>query len=98
VKEQVSTDTMKLQGAVRQLAAARDVAKLEYDLAHADAEATNAKVQSGQGSPKDQQTAQINELGQQQAYLDANFEYIKAQLTLMKQAGQLADWAGAGKP
>jgi outer membrane protein TolC len=98
VKEQVSTDTMKLQGAVRQLAAARDVAKLEYDLAHADAEATNAKVQSGQGSPKDQQTAQINELGQQQAYLDANFEYLKAQLTLMKQAGQLADWAGAGKP
>lgn len=98
VKEQVSTDTMKLQGAVRQLAAARDVAKLEYDLAKADTEATNIKVQSGQGTVKDQQTARINEIGQYEAYLDANFEYVKAQLNLMKQSGDLAGWAGVGKP
>lgn len=98
VKEQVSTDTLKLQGAVRQLAAARDVAKLEYDLAKANTEATDIKVQSGQGNVKDQQTARINEIGQYEAYLDANFEYLKAQLTLMKQAGDLAAWAGVGKP
>jgi outer membrane protein TolC len=97
VKEQVSTDTMKLQGAVRQLAAARDVARLEYDLAKADTEATNVKVQAGQGTIRDQQGARISEIGRQEAYLDATFEYIKAQLSLMKQSGDLADWAGAGK-
>jgi outer membrane protein TolC len=97
LKEQVSTDTMKLQGAVRQLAAARDVAKLEYDLAKAGTEATNIKVQSGQGTIRDQQTARIDEIGRYESYLDANFEYLKAQLTLMKQSGDLAAWAGAGK-
>jgi outer membrane protein TolC len=98
VKEQVSTDTMKLQGAVRQLAAARDVAKLEYDLAKAGTQATDIKVQSGQGNIRDQQTARIDEIGRYEAYLDANFEYLKAQLTLMKQSGDLAAWAGVGKP
>ncbi len=97
VKEQVSTDTMKLQGAVRQLAAARDVAKLEYDLAKADTQATNVKAQSGEANPKDQQTAQINEIGRYEAYLDANFEYVKAQLQLLKQAGDIASWAGFPK-
>src|SRR6202011_5085131 len=36
VKEQVSTETLRLQRQVQQLAAARDVAQLEHQLAQAD--------------------------------------------------------------
>ncbi|MFI5105970.1 MAG: TolC family protein, partial [Terriglobales bacterium] len=61
VKEQVSGETLKLQRAVEQLAAARDVAQLEHQLAQSDIESAHARIESGQASVKDEQNARIAE-------------------------------------
>lgn len=52
VKDQVSTQTLKLQRTVEQLAAAQEVAKLQYELAQAQAEAQQVQAQSGGAAPQ----------------------------------------------
>jgi len=92
-KEQVSTETLKLQRTVAQLNAARDVAKLEYQLAQNSTEAIQAKVEAGQATLRDQQQAQLDENDKYSALLDSTYELEKAQMQLLKQTGELEQWA-----
>ena len=46
---QVSEDALKLQRSLRQLSAARDVAKLEWEVSQGDLDAVKARVQTRQG-------------------------------------------------
>ena len=92
-KEQVSTETLKLQRTVAQLNAARDVSKLEYELAQNNTEAIQAKVDAGQATLRDQQQAQLDENDRYSALLDATYELEKAQMQLLKQTGDLETWA-----
>jgi outer membrane protein TolC len=92
-KEQVSTETLKLQRSVAQLSAARDVAKLEYQLAQNNTEAMQAKVDAGQATLRDQQQAQLDENDKYSTLLDATYELEKAQMQLLKQTGDLEKWA-----
>ncbi|HEY1528455.1 MAG TPA: TolC family protein [Candidatus Angelobacter sp.] len=93
VKEQVSTDTLKLQRSVEQLAAAREVAQLEHQLAQSDIDATHAKIESGTASIKDEENARVAEHERYTAYLNSSFELDRAQIQLMRQIGQLEGWA-----
>ncbi len=93
VKQQVSTETLKLQRSVEQLAAAREVADLEHQLAQADIEATQAKIESGGASLKDAQNAIVAEHQRYTAYLNSTFELDKAQVQLLRQVGDLEGWA-----
>jgi outer membrane protein TolC len=93
VKEQVSTDTLKLQRSVQQLAAAREVAQLEHQLAQADIEAAHAKIETGAASIKDEQNALVVEHERYTAFLNSSFELDRAQIQLMRQIGQLENWA-----
>ena len=93
VKEQVSTDTLKLQRTVAQFSAARDVAKLEYQLAQNNTEAMQAKVEGGQATLRDQQQTQLDENDKYSALLDATYELEKSQMQLLKQTGDLEKWA-----
>jgi outer membrane protein TolC len=93
VRQQVSADTLKLQRAVEQFAAARDVADLEHQLAQADIEATRAKIQSGQATLKDEQNARVAEHERYTAFLNSSFELDKAQVQLLRQIGELDQWA-----
>jgi len=92
-KEQVSTETLKLQRSVAQLSAAREVAKLEYQLAQNNTEAMQAKVDAGQATLRDQQQAQLDENDKYSTLLDATYELEKAQMQLLKQTGDLEKWA-----
>jgi outer membrane protein len=92
-KEQVSTDTLKLQRTVAQLNAGRDVAKLEYQLAQSYTEAVQTKVEVGQATLRDQQQAQLDENDKYSALLDATYELEKSQMQLLKQTGDLEQWA-----
>jgi outer membrane protein TolC len=92
-KEQVSTETLKLQRTVGQLSAARDVAKLEYELAQNNTQAMQAKVDAGQATLRDQQQAQLDENDKYSSVLDATYELEKAQMQLLKQTGDLEKWA-----
>jgi outer membrane protein TolC len=93
VKEQVSAETLRVQRSVEQLAAARDVAMLEHQLAEADIEATQAKIESGTASLKDEQNARVAEHQRYAAYLSSTFDLDKAQVQLLRQTGQLESWA-----
>jgi outer membrane protein TolC len=93
VREQVSGETLKLQRSVQQLSAAREVAQLEHQLAEADIDATHAKIETGAASLKDEENARVVEHERYTAYLNSSFELDRAQVQLMRQTGQLEDWA-----
>lgn len=93
VREQVSTETLKLQRSVQQFAAAREVAQLEHQLAEADIEAAHAKIESGGASIKEEENARVAEHERYTAYLNSSFELDRAQIQLMRQTGDLENWA-----
>lgn len=97
VKDQVATDAMKLQRAIRQLAAARDVAKLEYQLATSDSAAAKARAEAGTATVRDQENARLAENQRYASFLDASLELDKAQMQLLKVTGELEKWALAGR-
>jgi outer membrane protein TolC len=92
-KEQVSTETLKLQRTVAQFTAAREVARLEYQLAQNNTQATQAKVDAGQATLRDQQQVQLDENDKYSGLLDTTYELEKAQMQLLKQTGELEKWA-----
>ena len=99
VKEQVSTETLRLQRTVQKLAAAQDVSRLEHQLAEADTETTHEKIQAGEATLKDEENSRITEHERYSAYLNSSFDLDKAQVQLLRQIGQLEAWAlGPTKP
>ncbi len=105
VKEQVSAEALKLQRAVRQLAAAEQVAQLEYQLAQSDAETTQIRAEQGAAPPvgQGQQSTAVSardvtnsrlQVGDKYSqYVDASFELDKARLQLLRATGELENWA-----
>ncbi len=93
VKEQVSSETLRLQRSVKRLAASREVAKLEYQLARSDVDAVRAKVEAGTASLRDEQAARVAENDRYAAFLNASFELDRAQMLLLRATGDLEKWA-----
>lgn len=93
VKDQVSAEALRMQRSVQQLMAAREVAQLEHQIAEADIDTAHAKVESGAGSLKDEQNARVAEHEHYTAYLSASFDLDKAQVQLLRQTGDLENWA-----
>lgn len=108
-RDQVSTQTLQLAGAVQQLAASEQVAQLEYQLAQNQAEVIQTRIQSqapappqeaAQGqtaTPRDLQQAKLDAADRYSQYLDTNFELRKARLQLLRATGELEQWALTGK-
>ena len=92
-RNHVGEDTLKLQRSLRQLAAARDVAKLEWEVGQGELEAVTARAQTGSANPRDQENARLDVDDKYAAYLDAEFELSRAELQLLKLTGELANWA-----
>jgi len=92
-RNQVSENALKLQRSLRQLQAARDVAKLEWQVSQGDLDTTQARIQAGNGSTRDAQIAQLEVNDKYAAYLDAEFELTRAGLQLLRLTGELENWA-----
>ena len=92
-RNQVSENALKLQRSLRQLQAARDVAKLEWQVSQGDLETVQARIQAGTGSTRDAQIAQLEVNDKYAAYLDAEFELTRAGLQLLRLTGELENWA-----
>ncbi len=106
-RDQVSTETIKLARSVKQLAAAEQVAQLDYQLAEAQADAVEARIRAaaprtpgapGQPSapppgPRELQTARIQVSDKYSTYLNFGFELDKARLQLLRATGKLEQWA-----
>jgi outer membrane protein TolC len=92
-KNQVSEEALKLQRSLQQLAAARDVAKLEWEVAQGDLEAVKARIETGNANIRDEQNARLDAEDKHAAYFDAQFELSQAELQLLRLTGQLEKWA-----
>jgi outer membrane protein TolC len=95
-KNQVSEETLRLQRSVRELEAAREVARLEYEVAKGNLDATQIRIDSGTGAIRDLEDARTQTNVRFGALQDANFELQKAQITLMRATGELEAWATGG--
>jgi outer membrane protein len=96
-KNQVSEETLRLQRSVEQMAAAKEVANLEYQVAQSNLESLKVRLDSGSAAWHDVQDAreQVNE--RYNTLQDANFELERAQITLLRATGELENWVSAGK-
>jgi len=92
-KNRVRENTLKLQRSLRELAAARDVARLEWQVSQGEQEAVKARVQTGEANTRDQQNSELDTDDKRAAYLDAEFALSRAQLQLLRMTGELEKWA-----
>jgi len=92
-KAQVNENTIKLQRSLRQLAAANDVARLEFEVAQAGVDTTQVRVQNGQANSRDAEQARVDASDRFVSYLESTVDLTKAQLQLMRSTGAIQQWA-----
>ncbi len=96
-KNQVSEETLKLQRSVDQLAAAQEVADLEYRIANSNLEATQVKIDAGTLTMHDLDDARSATAERYSALQDANFQLERARIALLRTTGDLETWLGIAK-
>jgi outer membrane protein TolC len=92
----VAEETLKLQRAAEQLDAAREVAQLEYQLAQSALDAAQTKIDAQTGTLHELDDARVQAAERYLAFQDADFEYQKVRLNLMRATGDLESWALPG--
>jgi len=92
-RNQVSEETLRLQRAVTQMRAARDVAQLEYEIAQKNLDAVKTRMDAGTAviHDLDDATAQVSE--RFIALQDVTFELERDQLGVLRSTGDLEKWA-----
>ena len=80
-----------------QMAAAKEVADLEYQVAQSNLESLRVRLDAGSIGWHDVQDAreQVNE--RYNSLQDANFELERARITLLRATGELEAWIGTGR-
>ena len=96
-RNDVQAQTLQLQRSLRQLAAARDVAKLDYEVSQGTIETVHAKVVAGQAIARDEEQAQLDANAKYAVYLDSNNDLVRAQIQLLRMTGQIQEWALGNK-
>jgi outer membrane protein TolC len=95
---QVQEQTLKLQRTAEQLAAAREVAQLEYQLAQSVLDAAQTRTEAQTGTLHELADARVEASERYLAYQDADFEYQRARLNLLRASGELEQWALSVSP
>src|ERR1700690_494266 len=95
-RNQVAEETLKLQRAAEQLQAAREVAELEYQLAQSGLEAAQTRVDAKNGTLHELGDASVQAAERFLLFQDADFEYQRARLNLLRATGDLENWALPG--
>ncbi len=88
-KSEVSAEVRQKTRRVRERDAAKEVARLELQLAQQNVSVLQAQFGEGKLNLREMEKARLNENEKWMAYLDANFQKQQAQLELLKIAGQL---------
>jgi outer membrane protein TolC len=92
-RNQVSEETLKLQRVAEQLAAARDVAQLEYELAQSSLEAVQTRMAAKTGTLHELADARVQANERYLQFQDTDFEYQRARMNLLRATGELEKWA-----
>ena len=93
-KNQVSEETLRLQRTVQQMAAAQEVASLEYQVSQGDLEALQVKVDAGTANLHDLDDMRNQTNQRYQALQDSSFQLQRARIALLRATGELASWVG----
>ncbi len=96
-KDKMSLETLRLQRSVQELQAAVDVAQLEYQLAQSELETTETRLQTQLGTLREEQDARSKVEQAYDSLMDANLTLEKAKIQLLRNTGELEQWALAGK-
>jgi outer membrane protein TolC len=96
-RNQVSEETLRLQRAVAQMEAARDVAQLEYEIAQKTLEAVETRMDAGTATLHDLDDARTQASERFIALQDVTFEMQRSQLGLLRSTGELEKWALGSK-
>ncbi|HXY00526.1 MAG TPA: TolC family protein [Candidatus Limnocylindrales bacterium] len=89
-RNQVSAEVRQRSRKVQETDAAKEVARLELQLAQQTLAVVQSQFSEGKTSLRDVERARLEENEKWMAYLDANFQRQQAQLELLRTAGQLA--------
>jgi outer membrane protein TolC len=92
-RNQVAEETLKLQRAAEQLEAAREVAQLEYQLAQSGLEATQTRIDARTGTLHELADARVEAAERYLLFQDADFEYQRVRMNLLRATGDLENWA-----
>jgi outer membrane protein TolC len=92
-RNQVSEETLKLQRTAEQLEAAREVAQLEYQLAQSGLETAQTRIDAKTGTLHELADARVQAAARYLLFQDADFEYQRARLNLLRATGDLEKWA-----
>jgi outer membrane protein len=92
-RDQVAEETLKLQRAAEQLEAAREVAELEYQLAQSGLEAAQTRIDAKTGTLHELADARVQAAERFLLFQDADFEYQRVRLNLLRATGDLEKWA-----
>jgi outer membrane protein TolC len=92
-RNQVTEETLKLQRAAEQLEAAREVAQLEYQLAQSGLDAAQTRIEAKTGTLHELADARAQANERYLAFQDADFEYQRVRLNLLRATGDLEKWA-----
>jgi outer membrane protein TolC len=88
-KNQVSADVRKKTRRLREMDAAKEVARLQLQLAQQSVSALQSQFDEGKTNLRDVERARLEESDRWMAYLDATFQRQQSQLELLRTAGQL---------
>ena len=88
-KSEVSAEVRQKTRRVREMDAAKEVARLELQLAQQNVAVQQAQFSEGKLNLREVEKTRLEENEKWMAYLDANFQKQQAQLELLKTAGQL---------
>ena len=96
-KDQVSAELLQLQRTVQQLSAARDVAELEYQISQSQLDAVEIRVQSSNATFHDLEDARTQTRERRDQFLDADLQFNRARVGLLRSTGALESWALGAK-
>ncbi len=92
-RNQVAEETLKLQRAAEQLEAAREVAQLEYELAQSSLAAAQTRIDAKTGTWHELADARVQAAERFLLFQDADFEYQRVRMNLLRATGDLEKWA-----
>jgi len=95
-KNKASEETLRLERVVRQMTAAQEVARLEYEISLSDLDATTTRMDAGKANLHDLNTARTAMNEHFIILQDTTFELERARVGLMRATGELENWALGG--
>jgi outer membrane protein TolC len=96
-KNQVSQQVLRVQSSVRQLEAAREVSDLEFQIAKSSFDEVEVRMGSGGATVHDEANARADMSEKFDQLQDADFEFTRARVALLRVLGQLDSWVGIQK-